>query len=230
LPGATGFDSFTYFVGDGIVADSARVTIEIKPNSQPVLVDDTFTVSINSTNNLLDVLANDSDPDGDTLTITSLTEPAHGQVTLEAGNSVLYTPDPAYSGTDTFYYTVVDGWTGVRSARVTVHVSRPNSPPVLVDDTFTVSINSTNNLLDVLANDSDPDGDTLTITSLTEAAHGQVFLEVNNRLRYTPDLRFSGVDTFYYTVDDGWTGVSTASVTVNVVMPHSVYLPLILTP
>ena len=136
MPGATGFDSFTYFVGDGIVADSARVTIEIKPNSQPVLV----------------------------------------------------------------------------------------------DDTFTVSINSTNNLLDVLANDSDPDGDTLTITSLTEAAHGQVFLEVNNRLRYTPDLRFSGVDTFYYTVDDGWTGVSTASVTVNVVMPHSVYLPLILTP
>jgi hypothetical protein len=125
LPGATGIERFSYFVGDATVADSATITINIKPNSRPLLVNDAFTVLINTTDNVLNVLVNDTDADGDPITITTVTGAAHGQVSIGAGNSLRYTPDPGYTGSDAFYYTATDGQNGVDTARVAVNVIRP---------------------------------------------------------------------------------------------------------
>ena len=74
------------------------------------------------------ILANDSDPDGDTLTIQSVTDPAHGTLTLPSGAPVLtYTPEPGFFGTDPFTYIVTDQQGGTDEATVTISI---NDPPV----------------------------------------------------------------------------------------------------
>ena len=73
------------------------------------------------------------------------------------------------------------------------------------------------NAIDVLANDSDPDGDVLTVLSFTQPANGVVtFSGVPGVLHYRANVGFCGLDTFTYTVSDGRGGTATATVTVNV--------------
>ena len=122
LPGATGTERFSYFVGDLNVADSATVTINIVANSAPALGSDLFMIASNSTNNALNVLVNDADADGDPITILSVAGATHGQVSIAAGNILRYTPNPGYHGYDTFFYTVTDGNNGISNAQVTVGV------------------------------------------------------------------------------------------------------------
>ena len=96
-----------------------------------------------------------------------------------------------------------------------ITVSQGNDGPVAVDDTATTS-EDTPVTIDILNNDSDPDGDTLTVISVTQGAHGSV---INNGsdVTYTPDPSFSGVDSFTYTISDGHGGTDTATVTITVV-------------
>jgi len=89
-----------------------------------------------------------------------------------------------------------------------------NGPPVAEDDTYSVDAGVATEL-DVLANDSDPDGDTLTITAVTGAANGSTVL-AGGVLTYTPNAGFTGDDTFTYTVSDGNDHSDTATVTVTV--------------
>lgn len=183
-------------------------------NNPPVAVDDNVTVDGAV---VIDVLANDSDPDGDTITIVSVTQPANGSV-VNNGDSVIYTPNPGFAGTDTFTYTIQDsdGNTSTATVTVTVEQDTPpidqNNPPDAVDDRAVTNRN-TPVTIDVLANDSDPDGDDLTITAVTQGEHGSV---VNNGgdVTYTPDQGFRGTDTFTYTISDGNGGSDTATVTV----------------
>ncbi|WP_456402850.1 Ig-like domain-containing protein, partial [Hydrogenimonas sp.] len=117
--GFTGYDTFSYTVGDGNGgSDSAEVTVLV--NRPPVAVDDSAT-TWEQTAATIDVLANDSDPDGDVLAILSLTQPAHGSATI-SGNSIVYTPQPGFIGSDTFSYTVGEEYGGSDSAQVTVSV------------------------------------------------------------------------------------------------------------
>src|SRR6185503_9223115 len=133
----------------------------------------------NSTANSLDVLANDSDPDGDTLTITSVGAAQHGTASI-SGSRVVYTPASGYSGSDSFTYAISDGKGGSASATVSIIVQGPpNRPPVAQNDAFTVNQNSSANSLNVLANDSDPDGDALTITAAGNPAHGSAAIAGN---------------------------------------------------
>lgn len=91
----------------------------------------------------------------------------------------------------------------------------PNSPPDAVDDSATVASNSGANTINVLANDTDADGDTLAITAVTQGAHGSV---ANNgtSVSYTPAAHFAGSDSFTYTISDGHGGSDTATVNVTV--------------
>ncbi|MGE0370472.1 MAG: beta strand repeat-containing protein, partial [Gammaproteobacteria bacterium] len=167
--GYTGPETFTYTISDGADTDTATVSINVvNGNTTPSAVDDTgYLVAENSTNILLNVLANDSDPDvGDTLTITAVGATSNGGSVTNNGTSLGYTPAPGYSGPETFTYTVSDGTTS-DTATVTVTVVSANTAPTATDDSgFNVQQNSSNNVLNVLANDSDPDlGDTLTITA-----------------------------------------------------------------
>ena len=94
---------------DGDLEDTATVTITVneKDNTAPDAQNDRATTEYD-TAVTVDVLANDSDVDGDTLSIQSMTQPSHGTVSQENGK-LKYTPDNGFSGTDTFNYTVTDG-------------------------------------------------------------------------------------------------------------------------
>ena len=129
----------------------------------PVAGEDSFTVSADTVGNILNVLGNDNDPNGDPLTITAADQPTNGTVSINGGQNgigIAYSPNAGYVGTDTFTYTISDG-VNTDTATVTVTVEAPvttgNTAPVATNDSFTVTENTTDNALDILANDSDAD-------------------------------------------------------------------------
>ncbi len=214
-------DTFQYTLNGGSFATvSVTVTCE---DDAPTAVADTATVDEDSSNNVINVLANDTDPDGGTKTIASATDPANGTVTVAGDNlSLSYTPDPNYCNSvsgpaDTFQYTLNGG----SFATVSVTVTCIEDDPVAVADTATVTEDTSNNVINVLANDTDVDGGTKTITSATDPANGTVAVAGDNlSLSYTPDGNYcnsvSGPsatpDTFQYTLNGG--SFTTVSVTV----------------
>jgi uncharacterized repeat protein (TIGR01451 family) len=220
-PNYIGPDSFTYTISDGNGgSDSATVNVTVvNVNDNPDAVNDTATVNEDSSGNVLNVLANDTiSPDsGETLTITAVTQAAHGAV-VNNGTNVSYTPALNYFGPDSFTYTISDGNGGSDSATVTVTVVNVNDNPDAVNDTATVTEDSSGNVINVLANDTiAPDaGETLTIIAVTQAAHGTVVNNVTN-VSYTPGPNYFGPDSFTYTISDGKGGSDTATVSVNVV-------------
>lgn len=186
-------------------------------NQPPVANDDQFSVEADSADNELDVLANDTDPDGDELTIVSVSQPANGQADI-AGGFILYTPTAGFIGTDSFTYTVDDGFGGQDTATVTVTVESPNQPPVA--DDINVSTERTQPVdVDVLAAASDPDGDPLELVDFTQPQNGVVTRE-GDILRYQPDEMFLGDDSFTYTVSDGRGGTATGTVHVEVIFAN----------
>jgi PKD repeat protein len=193
-------------------------------NSPPVAGDDAFTVSQDSQNNTLSVLANDSDPDaGDSITISAVGTPDQGgSVAVNGtGDALVYSPAAGFIGTETFSYTIKDTEEATDQATVTISVSQVvvNHPPVANDDAFTVNENSQNNTLNVLANDTDQDaGDTLTITAVGATSQGGS-VSINpakDRLIYTPATGFDGTETFSYTIQDPDAASDTATVTMTV--------------
>ena len=217
-PGYSGPDGFDYTVDDGHGDTTTRhVTVTVTPvNDPPVAVDDSLTTP-EDTAGSVDVLANDSDPDGDTLTVTSAAPVAvHGSVACTAAGRCTYTPAPGYSGPDGFDYTVGDGRGGTATGHVTVTVTPVNDVPVAVDDSLTTP-EDTAGSVDVLADDSDPDGDAVTVTSASPAAtHGSVACTPAGTCTYAPVPDYSGPDGFDYTVGDGHGGTATGHVTVTV--------------
>jgi outer membrane protein OmpA-like peptidoglycan-associated protein len=180
-------------------------------NRAPVAANDAFTVNADAAGVLLDVLANDADPDGDALRIISVTAPVHGAATA-SGTKVAYTPQAGYIGPDSFTYTIADASGATSTASVAVTVVKPNHAPVATDD-FAVAGFNQPVTIDVLANDSDPDGDALTLTSFTQPANGTV-TRSGDKLVYLSKLNYIGLDRFTYTVSDGKGGTATAAVTV----------------
>jgi len=112
------------------VSSSEPIIHEVIANRAPTPLDDTVTVDEDSGANTLDVFGNDSDPDNDTLSISSFTQGAHGSVSLSSG-ALVYTPDPNYNGPDTFSYTISDGRGGSAAAVVNVTVNAVNDAPTL---------------------------------------------------------------------------------------------------
>ncbi|MEP0545293.1 MAG: Ig-like domain-containing protein [Rhodothermales bacterium] len=163
---------------------------------------------------LIDVLANDTDPDGDALLLAGVRPPANGTAEV-ADDAVRYTPSAGFAGTDSFTYTVSDGNGGADTDTVTVTViPAPNVPPVAVDDAAAVAVNGTV-LIDVLANDSDEDGDALVLEGVEPPVNGTGEV-ADGEVRYTPNSGFEGTDSFTYAVGDGNGGFDVATVTVVV--------------
>lgn len=181
-------------------------------NSGPSAADDMYTLEQNSSNNSLSVLANDSDAEGDDLTIVSVSSPAHGTAVI-SGNQVNYTPDAEYYGNDSFTYAVEDGYGGTATATVTIVIERLNTAPAAVDDEYVVNEDSVANMLDILANDSDAESDSFTIISVTTPAHGTVSIN-GDMVSYTPNPGYFGPDVFEYIIEDS-PGLQ-ASATVNI--------------
>lgn len=182
-------------------------------NSPPVASDDNASTKVDNAVSIK-VLANDSDANGDPLTVTNLTVPTSGTVVLNADNSVTYTPNTGFAGTDAFTYTANDGKANSNVATVTVTVS-PNQAPVAGNDSASANKN-TAVTIKVLANDSDPNGDLLSVTNLTAPANGTVVLNTDQTVTYTPATGFTGTDSFTYTASDGSLTSNIATVTVTV--------------
>ena len=162
---------------------------------------------------VIDVLANDRDPDGDSLRVVGVGAPEHGTVSVVSGG-VQYTPSLNYHGRDRFRYTVADPGGLTATATVTVTVTPVNEPPDAVDDEAE-TLEDEPVLVDVLANDTDVDGDGLRVVTATAPAHGTTTVEAGG-VRYSPAGDYHGPDRFRYTVADPGGLTDTAIVTLTV--------------
>jgi Ca2+-binding RTX toxin-like protein len=166
------------------------------------------------------VLANDS---GEGLTIASVANGGFGEVAINNVNrTVTYTPDADANGQDIFAYTITDSSGQTSTAEVTVYVSSVNDAPIANDDSYSATggVDFTN-LVSVLDNDSDPDGDILTITAYdaTSQSGRSVSMNADGTFTYSAASGYTGTDSFSYTIDDGNGGQASALVTISVNSP-----------
>ncbi|HGY9594266.1 TPA: Ig-like domain-containing protein, partial [Vibrio campbellii] len=204
----------TYVVSDGELEDEASVTVTVNPlNDAPVANDDSAAID-EDTPVTIDVLPNDTDVDGDTLTIVNASVPAdQGTVEIVDGK-LIFTPAENFNGEATISYTVSDGELE-DSAQVSVTVNPINDAPVANDDNV-VTDEDTPVTINVLPNDTDIDGDTLTIVNASVPADQGTVEVVDGKLVFTPAENFNGEATISYTVSDGELEDSAeVSVTVN---------------
>ena len=214
-----GSDSFTFKVNDGTV-DSSTATVLITVNS----VNDVPTVSNASVSmnedNVLNGTLTATDADGDTLTFSKAGNPAHGTVTVSSNGSYTYTPDANYNGSDSFTFTVTDG-TDTVTRTVNITVISVNDPVTAANDVITMA-QGTAGTLDVLANDTNVDGDVLTLTIPTPPASSiaTVTVNSNNTLAIALASSYSGTFIFDYVISDGQYS-ATGTITVVVTSDNS---------
>lgn len=198
---------------------SAGNTGTTPTNTIPVATADTATAVADS-KVIIDVLANDTDVNNDTLTISAYdqTSTEGGSVNLVDGK-LSYIPKAGFTGTDTFNYTVSDGRGGTATATVTITVNANNTSnqnPIAATDYATIEVDAKATIA-VLANDTDADEDSLSITRFDETSvKGGAITLVDGKLSYLPPAGFNGVDSFNYTISDGRGGTANGTVVVTV--------------
>jgi len=221
-----GSDSFTYTVSDGNGTDTATVNLTVgAANDTPATTNDALTASENQalvfTAN--DLVVNDTDIDGDSLTVTAVSNAVNGTVILNEGE-ITFTPEPDFTGDASFDYTIQDplGATATGTVTVTVNAAASNTPPDAIADQYTTDEDTTLTVIadaGVLSNDTDADTDPLTVTAYdtTSANGGTVTMNADGSFTYTPATNFSGDDSFTYTISDGDgdTDTTTVALTVN---------------
>ena len=218
----TGSDSFTYTISDGhgnTATGNVSVTVN---NTAPVAT--TGITGAGPSNTPLAITLAGTDANGDALTFAVGTGPTNGALgaigtpSCTAGSctaSVTYTPAANYSGSDSFTFTVNDGT--ATSTAATVNITVINQAPTANADSATVAKNSTANVIDVLANDTDPEGNTLTVTAVSTPTSGTAAVGTGGAyVTYTPNANFTGTDSFTYTISDGHGNTATGNVSVTV--------------
>lgn len=148
----------------------------------------------------IDVLGNDSDVDGDTLVIKSVTKPSHGNVEIRDGK-IEYMPDSGFSGDDEFGYVVTDGNGADDSAKATVTVKEKSSTAPVAEDDSAVTDEDIAILIDVLANDKDANGGNLIISGLGKSKNGIAKI-YNGKVWYKANTNYFGNDSFSYQIED----------------------------
>jgi large repetitive protein len=239
-----GTDSFTFTINDG-TADSVPTTVIIvvtAVNDSPK-ANDTRVTTQEDTN--VSITLTGCDPDGDTLVYSIVKGPSKGKLT-GTGPNLSYTPNENFNGTDSFTFKVNDGKIDSDEATVEIKLLPVNDPPkasyagtifrqspleVKVKDVKTKAVNNAPNakddkintregvpvsVIDVLTNDIDKDGDSLSITAVTQGKNGKVAVNTDNTLSYTPNQDFNGSDSFTYTVCDDKGGSNKATVNVKI--------------
>ncbi|MFL5796771.1 MAG: Ig-like domain-containing protein [Actinomycetota bacterium] len=218
-----GPDSFTYRAFDGVEGSAvASVTLTVDPvNDAPVAADDVATTDEDTASAPMAVLANDTDVDGDTLSIVSVGAAPNGTATDNGNGTVTYTPGPDFNGEDSFDYVVGDGNGGTDTGTVAVTIDPVNDPPVAVDDS--AGTNQGVALVvpapGVLGNDSDVDNALAGLHSHLDdpPTHGSLQFHPGGSYTYTPDAGFHGVDAFtYHATDPDLAESGTATVTITV--------------
>lgn len=216
------YDSTTS--GSGVASSGGKYKLQLtlEENSRPVAVDDSFVMDENTTASI-DILANDSDPDGPGFFLSAVSEPLHGNVQwyidgVASELVVEYTPDTDFTGIDTFTYTIED----VKGATSTATVTMSVYPDLNLGGTKSFEINADTKFFmgastGVLEGVNFELGTTLTVTLETTTANGTLILNENGSFIYTPDSGFSGTDQFDYKIMDGSIVYTTGTIVLNVV-------------
>ncbi|MDP4203109.1 MAG: Ig-like domain-containing protein, partial [Bacteroidota bacterium] len=153
-----------------------------------------------------------TDADGDVLTFSKVSDPAHGSVVVNADGTYTYTPNVDYTGTDSFVVGVTDGNGGYASATVNVTVTPVNHVPTITIRQTTMEDSPIYDSVSA----SDDDGDTMTFSKGISPVHGTLIVNSDGAYLYTPDKDFNGKDSFTITVNDGKGGITAVKIIVTV--------------
>lgn len=208
----------------GFLVGCITLCTPLLARAQPTAVDDSYAteppagLTVDSADG---VLANDTGAgDDDELEAVLVSTTSDGTLLLDANGGFFYTPNPRFSGTDTFTYRAASGsqLSNVATVRITVAASGPNAPPAAVNDSYStaegteISVSAPG----VLANDTDPEGAPLTAGLVEDVREGTLTLNADGSFRYTPRPGFSGSDRFRYEARDGSASSKPATVTISV--------------
>ena len=224
--GATGTDEFTYTVVDENGNESeATVTIEVRdtetdPSATAPIANNDQVTTVTNRPVTSSLVSNDGDPAGQSITVetTPVIQPENGIVLINANGTFTYTPNPGFTGVDTFVYRIVDTDGNSDTATVSIAVQQDangsaNDPPAAGDDAAFTTVNqpAIGNLLE---NDIDPNGNSLIITTtpVTQPTNGTLRINPDGTYIYTPDPNFVGNDSFEYEVCDTTGACDTATV------------------
>ncbi|MEM7707456.1 MAG: Ig-like domain-containing protein, partial [Pseudomonadota bacterium] len=205
-----GTDSFSYLVSDG-TANSSAETVSlsvISVNDIPIAIGASAVVDEDSS---VVVSVSASDVESPSLNYVVSTPPSHGVVSGN-GPDFSYTPNPGFSGSDSFSFVANDGLSDSVPALVSIVVNAVNDPPVAVDIAQTLNEDEP---VSVVLSASDEDGDALTFALTSQPQHGEL-TGTSPNLTYTPDPDFNGVDSFTYQAFDGTVSSMGATVTLTV--------------
>jgi len=223
---ASGTDSFTYEVCCENECDIATVNIVF--GQPPIAVDDIDTTAVGEPITI-SVLDNDSDPDGDDLIITDVTEPNNGSAVIFEDN-IVYVPDPDFVGIDTFMYVICDMTMPPLCDTATIVIvveDVSNEPPEIVDQNgnpVDTLYNTTlfNEPLSSCINAIDPDGGLISIDIIQNGSNGTAVVDNDTCFTYTPDMDFFGTDTLLIVAcDDGMPPLCDTVVYIIEVLPES---------
>ena len=222
-----GLDSFTYHVNDGH-SNSNIVTVTLTVdaiNDKPVAVPDLYSIPEDTVLQVVfahGLLQNDSDIDGDILTVTPVSQPANGTLHLNNDGSFTYMPDSDFNGVDSFEYKASDGMLDSDPVTVSINVSPVNDAPLATGDSYntpedaSLIINVANG---ILTNDSDPDHNQLHVMLVPGGGptNGTIHVDTfTGSFTYIPDSNFNGIDSFTYWASDGQLQSNIATVSINV--------------
>ncbi|MCY1649160.1 Ig-like domain-containing protein [Caulobacter sp. SL161] len=220
-PGQTGSDTFAYTgTSAGGTSAPANITFNIQSCTVPVAGASSATVPYNSASNVIPLNLSG----GAATSVNYVTGTSHGSVE-PIGATMYYSPFPGYFGSDSFTYNATNACGTSNTATGYITVSPPpNQSPSASPDfaTIAASVNASGETyayFDPRTNDSDPDGDPLTLVSVTAPSDGSTWTNPNNYISYIPPVGWSGNASFYYTISDGRGGTAQSYVVVTVNPP-----------
>ncbi|NJO16671.1 MAG: cadherin-like domain-containing protein [Thioploca sp.] len=230
---ADGFGEFTYEVSDGhdkSAMASVIITLDKFTPPNPLInyppIPQNDQIEINQLEptpiTTSQLLANDRDPDNDNLSIISVQNGLNSQVTLnQDSGEIVFTPTPTFNGSEQFTYEISDGYDHQVSATVTITLI--NLPPVAESDgPFDMAFQEQISLSiqeQLLINDTDPNGDPLTLSRITESVNGTATLDGKGNVIFNRSTDFQGQGGFTYEINDGKGGSTTTQVAITGNLP-----------
>ncbi len=209
-----GADSFTYHaVGSGGNSAIQTISVSIATPPAPAVSNTTLSAAYGVSGSTWIT------PSGIYTTVTILTQPAHGQAGNNGNQNIAdYIPSAGYFGPDSFTYTATGpgGTSAPATVSVTVSAPPPNTPPTAVNDGTVQIVAGDTAYVNVVANDTDPDGDTLTVIGLSKTTSTKADYSFSGGTITVMAKSSKGGDSLTYTISDGKGGTATATLSINV--------------
>lgn len=210
-----GTATFTYTVQDNGTTNgvsdpksgNGSVSITVTSVNDVPVASSNSTTTVEDTAVTIDVLANDTGLGDGGLVVQVVSGPSHGTATVDVNNRIVYTPGLNITSAASLTYRVTDANGDMSSSSVSVSITPVNDPPTANADFATTTVNK-QVAVNVLTNDTDPEGDTITLVSFTQPAHGSVAVNpgVPGQLVYTPTANYCDAvngDSFTYQINGG---------------------------